>query len=148
MISIMQIVTLEGWNKMMYNYYNSWNPAIVSIYFTTCVIVGSFFLLNLLLAVLWMNFNITKLEGKEEDDVELVISVPESLANGSICDHDVDLQHMDSIKRSIPCSRKVNPLESLEEGKPASNEMHLSNIRAATNSLAEFEGIKDDKKLV
>ena len=40
----------------MYNYYNAWNPVIISIYFTVVVVIGAFFLLNLLLAVLWVYF--------------------------------------------------------------------------------------------
>ena len=55
----------------MYNYYNAWNPVIISIYFTVVVVIGSFFLLNLLLAVLWVSFERAQgdiKKGKENDD--------------------------------------------------------------------------------
>lgn len=54
---------------MMYNYYDCWNPWFVSLYFTIVVIMGAFFLLNLLLAAIYMNFGKVKasiLAEKEE----------------------------------------------------------------------------------
>jgi hypothetical protein len=53
-------MTLEGWNKMMYNYYDSWNPVFVSFYFSCVVLVGSFFVLNLLLAAIYSSFSKVK----------------------------------------------------------------------------------------
>jgi hypothetical protein len=64
-MSILQIMTLEGWNKMMYNYYDSWNPVFVSLYFSCVVLLGSFFVLNLLLAAIYSSFS--KVKASEEE---------------------------------------------------------------------------------
>ena len=53
-------MTLEGWNKLMYNYYNASNPYFMSLYMTSVVMIGSFFLLNLMLAAIWTSFEKVK----------------------------------------------------------------------------------------
>ena len=55
---------------MMYNYYDCWNPVFVSLYFTIVVIMGSFFLLNLLLAAIYSNFTKVRKRIEEEKDKE------------------------------------------------------------------------------
>jgi hypothetical protein len=64
-MSILQIMTLEGWNKMMYNYYDSWNPVFTSLYFSAVVLAGTFFVLNILLAAIHSSF--TKVRDAEEE---------------------------------------------------------------------------------
>ena len=64
----------------MYNYYNAWNPVIISIYFTVVVVIGSFFLLNLLLAVLWVSFeraqgDIKKTLANDDDIVPMGLEI-------------------------------------------------------------------------
>lgn len=52
MLTIFQMITLEGWTKIMYNMMDS-NMNWMAIFFCIClVLVGSFFLLNVILAVL------------------------------------------------------------------------------------------------
>lgn len=52
LITIFQMITLEGWTKIMYNLMDS-NIQWMAIIFSVMLIVfGSFFLLNLILAVL------------------------------------------------------------------------------------------------
>jgi hypothetical protein len=46
----------------MYNHYNAASPILLSIYFTLVVLMGSFFVLNLMLAAIWSTFN------KEHDE--------------------------------------------------------------------------------
>lgn len=51
-ITVFQMVTLEGWTKVMYNMMDSnvaWMAVIFSI---SLIVIGSFFLLNVVLAVL------------------------------------------------------------------------------------------------
>ena len=51
-MTVFQIITLEGWAKIMYNLMDS-NLAWLSVLFSVLlVIIGSFFLLNVILAVL------------------------------------------------------------------------------------------------
>lgn len=53
---IFQIITMEGWTTMMYIYMDAFNPEAVKFYFISCVIVCSFFLLNLTIAVMLMEY--------------------------------------------------------------------------------------------
>jgi Ion transport protein len=50
-LSVFRVITLEGWTGVMYNYLDS-TGLISGIYFPIVVIIGSFFLLNLFLAVI------------------------------------------------------------------------------------------------
>lgn len=50
-LSIFRVINLEGWSGVMYNYLDS-SGIIAGIYFPFCVVVGSFFLLKLFLAVI------------------------------------------------------------------------------------------------
>ncbi len=52
LITVFQMITLEGWTKIMYNLMDadiSWMAVIFSI---LLIMIGSFFLLNVILAVL------------------------------------------------------------------------------------------------
>lgn len=52
LITVFQFITLEGWSKVMYNMMDS-NIAWMAIIFSVClVMIGAFFLLNVVLAVL------------------------------------------------------------------------------------------------
>ena len=49
-VTIFQIITLEGWTSLMYNYQDTVGNATSSIYFVVLIIIGSFTSLNLILA--------------------------------------------------------------------------------------------------
>lgn len=70
-MAIFRVITLEGWTGYMYNYLDS-SGFIACIYFPILVVMGSFFFLNLFLAVITDSFteNSQKQELKpdEEDD--------------------------------------------------------------------------------
>lgn len=55
-LSIFRVVTLEGWSQVMYNYMDS-TGLFSSLYFPLVVLLGSFFLLNLFLAVIMETFS-------------------------------------------------------------------------------------------
>jgi hypothetical protein len=55
-LSIFRVVTLEGWSYVMYNYMDSVG-LFSSFYFPLVVLLGSFFLLNLFLAVIMETFS-------------------------------------------------------------------------------------------
>ena len=59
-------MTLEGWTNVMYNYLDS-SGAIAAIYFPVLIIIGSFFLLNLFLAVIMQTFSEMNEKQKEKD---------------------------------------------------------------------------------
>lgn len=53
---IFQCITMEGWTDMMYIFMDAINPYFVKFYFISCVIICSFFLLNLTVAVMLMEY--------------------------------------------------------------------------------------------
>jgi len=55
-LTIFQCITMEGWTKIMNIYEDAYLGWFVNLYFTTCVIICSFFLLNLTIAVMLMKY--------------------------------------------------------------------------------------------
>jgi hypothetical protein len=55
-ITIFQIITMENWSMIMYHVQDSQHSA-AGLYFVFLLIFGSFFLLNMILAVIWEKFN-------------------------------------------------------------------------------------------
>ena len=51
MLNIFQIITLEGWTSMMYMVRDAENSTVFDIFFLMCVLFGSYFVLNLMIAV-------------------------------------------------------------------------------------------------
>ena len=47
-----QVLTLQGWGTILYNYMDSTNDWFPAIYFTIMVLFGTYFLINLILAVI------------------------------------------------------------------------------------------------
>ena len=61
-MQVFRIVTLEGWSAQMYTFMDSTGVS-ASLFFTLVVVIGSFFLLNLFLAVIMETFiEISELE--------------------------------------------------------------------------------------
>jgi voltage-dependent calcium channel L type alpha-1D len=63
-ITIFQGMTLEGWSDMMFMAQDAVSPYVAAIVFILLVLLGAFFVLNLLLAVLEDNFHHAKIEQK------------------------------------------------------------------------------------
>lgn len=57
LLTIFQSITMEGWTDVMYTQMDATGDAFAVIYFVSLVVLGSFFLLNLTLAVIWDNFS-------------------------------------------------------------------------------------------
>ena len=51
MLNIFQIITLEGWTTMMYYIRDAENTKLFDLFFLMCVLFGSYFVLNLMIAV-------------------------------------------------------------------------------------------------
>ena len=62
-LTIFQSITGEGWVDIMYQVQNAYAGTFAAIYFVVMIIFGSFFLLNLTLAVIWDEFE----KNKDED---------------------------------------------------------------------------------
>lgn len=56
-LTIFQILTLESWVYLMYNYSDTGSSAISIIFFVMVVIIGAFFTMNLILAIIVDAFN-------------------------------------------------------------------------------------------
>jgi hypothetical protein len=56
-LTIYQCITLEGWTMIMYWTMDSYQPAVGALYYVLLVLVGSMFLLNLVVASIFLNFN-------------------------------------------------------------------------------------------
>lgn len=55
-LEVFRVMTLGGWVDVMYNYMDS-TGVIAVIYFPLLIVLGSFFLLNLFLAVIMESFS-------------------------------------------------------------------------------------------
>jgi hypothetical protein len=55
-LTIFQCITMEGWTKIMNIYQDAYAEWFVVIYFISCVVICSFFLLNLTIAVMLMRY--------------------------------------------------------------------------------------------
>ncbi|XP_072014634.1 voltage-dependent calcium channel type A subunit alpha-1-like isoform X8 [Amphiura filiformis] len=64
MLTVFQCITMEGWTDIMYNCNDAVGPYYVWLYFIPLIILGSFFMLNLVLGVLSGEF------AKERERVE------------------------------------------------------------------------------
>ena len=94
-ITIFQVITLEGWSSLMYNYQDTVSFATSSIYFVAIVILGAFTSLNLVLAAIMHSFlrqeqllkeknkenNLKKLP-KNEQATEEDVGGPSQLSSG------------------------------------------------------------------
>ncbi|KAL3673207.1 hypothetical protein V7S43_000930 [Phytophthora oleae] len=56
-LAIFQCITREGWSDIMYMLQDAGYGAVAVVYFVSFIIFGSFFMLNLTLAVIWDNFS-------------------------------------------------------------------------------------------
>lgn len=72
MLTIFQCITLEGWTGMMYYYSDAYQPVATHLYFILLVIICSFFILNLTIAILLDNY-----AERENEDGGLVSSTVE-----------------------------------------------------------------------
>ena len=56
-ITIFQCITMEGWTTVMYIYEDVSSRILVDLYFISCVVICSFFLLNLTIAVMLREYD-------------------------------------------------------------------------------------------
>ena len=65
-LTIFQILTLESWVYLMYNYSDAGSPTISVIFFVLVVLLGAFFTMNLVLAIIVDSFD----QGEDNDEDE------------------------------------------------------------------------------
>jgi len=64
-LTIFQCITMEGWTQIMYIYMDAYIDWFVVIYYISCVVICSFFLLNLTIAVMLNKYD--ELDKSEHD---------------------------------------------------------------------------------
>ena len=70
-LTIFQILTLESWVYLMYNYSDAGSPTISVIFFVLVVLLGAFFTMNLVLAIIVDSFGDQESgEGETEEEKE------------------------------------------------------------------------------
>ena len=71
-LTIFQCITMEGWTKIMNFYQDAYYSWFIGFYFVTCVVICSFFLLNLTIAVMLMKYEeLDKLQENSKHKQEL-----------------------------------------------------------------------------
>ena len=68
LITIFQILTLESWVYLMYNYSDTGMAEISVIFFVLVVLLGAFFTMNLVLAIIVDSFGSADEEAEKKED--------------------------------------------------------------------------------
>jgi hypothetical protein len=75
MLTVFQIITMDSWTNVAYNLMDGTNHIIAALNCSILIGLGSFFMLNLILAVIMQKFTIIqefdlKEDGEEEEETE------------------------------------------------------------------------------
>ena len=95
-LSIFQSITGEGWVDIMYQVQNSYGGTFAAVYFVVMIVFGSFFLLNLTLAVIWDEFEKNKDENatmqrlKEAEEARIAMEKTKNREEDALFDMDGD----------------------------------------------------------
>ena len=74
-LAMCQIITLEGWTHMMYTVQNTMGALSTALIFVLLIIIGAFFMLNLMLAVLWDNYDRTHYKQEHEASKKKIVEM-------------------------------------------------------------------------
>ncbi|XP_023340259.1 muscle calcium channel subunit alpha-1, partial [Eurytemora carolleeae] len=70
MLTVFQCVTLEGWTEVLYWVNDSTSPSWPWIYFVTLILIGAFFIMNLILGTLCGEFSKEREKAKSRGDFQ------------------------------------------------------------------------------
>lgn len=139
-LTIFQCITMEGWVDIMYMVQDATGEVVPAVYFIVLILVGSFFLLNLTLAVIWDNFSVQQsleaelLKAAEAEEVLLeeilgdYLSVSRSSSSDSDEEGDGDVNDeeleparptQDTDESARRDSSERHPAEGAREEKPS-----------------------------
>ncbi|CAI2381758.1 unnamed protein product [Moneuplotes crassus] len=111
-LTIFQVTTMEGWTNIMYIYQNSSSRYIAPLYFIFLLLVGSFFVLNLTIAIMLDKYEeISSSHGDQEMINELVdlgkeAGLPNELTEFLI-NHDITVKKKKQSKESWKANLKL-----------------------------------------
>lgn len=83
LLTVFQILTLESWVYLMYNFYDTGNGIISIIFFVMVVLIGAFFTMNLVLAIIVDSFS----SGDEDEEDEEVAEDLKEAMDANIAAH-------------------------------------------------------------
>lgn len=87
LLTIFQMITMEGWTDVMYQVQDAHNSVVAAFYFIFLILFGSFFLLNLTLAVIWDNFSM----GSKEEDEKAEVAADEARREAEAAEAEADI---------------------------------------------------------
>ena len=127
LLMVFQTVTLEGWSDIMLGLQKTFSP-LIAIYFVVLIVIGSFFLLNLTLAVIKAEFTSQAHHNTEEEDDPKNWSYEKKL-NAKIEHHKEDILKL--MRRRKDEEIRFNKYEIKKEGVVAieDEKLHMSNIK-------------------
>eukprot|EP00347_Sterkiella_histriomuscorum_P005312 403357086 len=140
LLSIFQCITLEGWTAMMYNYMDG-SGWLAYIYFPLLVVIGSFFLLNLFLAVIMKIFTeMDERQKEEERDRKRKENLLLGIKEFSVLD-----------KLQLPQQSEVKGKKQKKQKKPRMNEIFqsfrkLNQEPEQTENLVDQPPVKTEQK--
>jgi hypothetical protein len=112
-------ITLEGWVDSMYNVNQVWSYSspfmsffVEGVYFTFLYLIGSMFMLNLTLAVIWEEFE-NERERQEADEDELISQELHLLQLKNI-----EVQDREEAERVVRAERRATAKRAEETGDP------------------------------
>ncbi|CAE7267744.1 unnamed protein product [Symbiodinium necroappetens] len=86
---VFQSVTLEGWSDIMGMVQDAQSTVVGFIYFLLLIVLGAFFLVNVILAIIWdvfLNVRERQLQEKEEEEAEAEKAISEDLQLTALAD--------------------------------------------------------------
>eukprot|EP00439_Symbiodinium_sp_Y106_P017984 s4004_g2.t1 len=86
---VFQSVTLEGWSDIMAMVQDAQSTVVGFIYFLLLIVLGAFFLVNVILAIIWdvfLNVRERQLQEKEEEEAEAERAISEDLQLTALAD--------------------------------------------------------------
>lgn len=136
MLSIFRVITLEGWTPVMYNYLDA-SGFIAGIYFPVAIILGSFFLLNLFLAVIMETFSEMNSKQQANDQAK------EEQKLAMLKQDKPRLSHSDVVNMMNVAKKKMEIKKGLGNlGDAASMVMYIKS--AKINNESETVGVNND----
>ena len=127
-LMVFQSVTLEGWSSIMFGLIKTFSIFSV-VYFVPLVFVGSFFLLNLTLAVIKAKFTDTQGEKKESNTIEIKEKEDECNFNDLKNFKKLEREHIKRYSKKLK-KRIVNSLDNKIDNRKTTlfNRLSLKNI--------------------
>ena len=104
-LTIFQCTTLEGWTKIMYIMADGFNGVLAAMYFCLLIIMCSYFVMNLTIAVMLENLS------KDESVLEKYESHLEGIEKIYRLNHDDELSSSGVLKKAASLKIKTNSLQ-------------------------------------